>query len=1176
MKRWILRGILFVVVLIMSLISVATVLIATEPGTRWLLDEAKALTGARFTYRDGTLLNGVQLSDLHYQAGVVDVQLQSVSVRWHPAGAIWGLLLVDYLHLDGLTVELTPAADKEQDSAEDFAWPDLGIPLVVRVGDLKLRRALLVQGDHRYRLESLTGGLSYGPRALTLDEVQAQSAGQTAQLSGDIALAYPYDLQATLAVAMVPRPDTAAPDDISRFIPDVLIDRDLNGELEAKGDLTALDFSLALAAPAELEAEGRWSTGVEGEPALEAQIDAPPQALANYWLDMPAVAGMTAGGRLSLEGWIDDYRAVFVGDYQAQGYPGLVLELEASGDTDHLQLSRILLGADQAELEGTGELVWREGLSWHLDAQAEGVNPAVLVSDWPGNLRGQFRSRGQFKDGELELDTALHSLDGTLRSLAVAGSGEVNYRPEEMRFTDLSLSIGANQAHIDGRLGERFDIDWSVRAPLLEQIDPAIGGQLVVEGQLKGSRDDPQLTGSASGTNLRWQDYSAAQLSVKSELVNLANRQLLLAAEAADLQLAGRALASAELTFNGNPGQHNVSLALEQDERTQLSLDAAGGWDGERWDGALGSLQLRSGYSRPLSLADAAELTLAADRVALSGACLVTEQRRTDTQLQAKLCGEGHWDRENGAEAAFSVERLPLALLRRWLKEEVDVEGYLQGGGELSWVPGRSPVISADLQAVDGAFIHQVSEEESDRYPVSALTLSMSQKDGQLQARSRLAFEGYGEVNAQLQAGAGGENLRGEVVAALDNLSPLEALLPAVRDITGSLTANADIAGSLAQPQLTVDARLSDGAFDLPSLGVSLSGLNARAQGNQQALEVTANAKAGEGNLDLVVNATDLVGDNWQVIAEIDGEQAHVMNIPALNLWVTPDVTVEASTSGIKIRGSTRVPKAHAVINTLPVSATQTSDDVVVIDADTSASGNGRLPVYMDLDIVLGDEVTFDAAGFKARLGGDLSIDKSPSRAIYAVGSINIIDGRFQAYGQDLTIERGTLSFQGPLDDPGLNVTATREVDDVQVGLIIGGTLQKPVTEIYSRPQQTESNAMSMLFTGKPLDGASSGEASMLVNAIAKLGIKRGQFLADDIAGRFGLDELTIKSEDDVKDSRLWLGKYLTEDLYVHYAIGLFDSISTVGVTYFISDNLRLEAESGEVQSADLIFRMER
>jgi translocation and assembly module TamB len=116
---------------------------------------------------------------------------------------------------------------------------------------------------------------------------------------------------------------------------------------------------------------------------------------------------------------------------------------------------------------------------------------------------------------------------------------------------------------------------------------------------------------------------------------------------------------------------------------------------------------------------------------------------------------------------------------------------------------------------------------------------------------------------------------------------------------------------------------------------------------------------------------------------------------------------------------------------------------------------------------------------------------------------------------------------------------------------------------------------MMMLLTGKPVTQESRAEATLLMGAISGLG-GDSDSISTNIANFFRVDELAINSEKGIEQSELWIGKQLTPKLMVRYVVGLFDQLVSLGVQYQLSDRLRLEAESGETQSVDVIYRIER
>ena len=68
-------------------------------------------------------------------------------------------------------------------------------------------------------------------------------------------------------------------------------------------------------------------------------------------------------------------------------------------------------------------------------------------------------------------------------------------------------------------------------------------------------------------------------------------------------------------------------------------------------------------------------------------------------------------------------------------------------------------------------------------------------------------------------------------------------------------------------------------------------------------------------------------------------------------------------------------------------------------------------------------------------------------------GAINAERCTYTAYGQRLTIERGKLYFDGPLDNPGLDVLALRKNLPVEAGVEVTGTVR--VSASTRRPTAT-------------------------------------------------------------------------------------------------------------------------
>src|SRR5690606_27143459 len=124
--------------------------------------------------------------------------------------------------------------------------------------------------------------------------------------------------------------------------------------------------------------------------------------------------------------------------------------------------------------------------------------------------------------------------------------------------------------------------------------------------------------------------------------------------------------------------------------------------------------------------------------------------------------------------------------------------------------------------------------------------------------------------------------------------------------------------------------------------------------------------------------------------------------------------------------GEVLVPQARIMPEEIEGGAVAVSPDVRVVDPDAQAeladAEASALPVNATVTVRLGDRVNIEGYGLKGRLSGQLEVRERPARATSGRGEI-VVTGTYQAYGQDLDIERGRLLFTGtPLDNPMLDI----------------------------------------------------------------------------------------------------------------------------------------------------------
>lgn len=550
-----------------------------------------------------------------------------------------------------------------------------------------------------------------------------------------------------------------------------------------------------------------------------------------------------------------------------------------------------------------------------------------------------------------------------------------------------------------------------------------------------------------------------------------------------------------------------------------------------------------------------------------------------------ELCVDFDWQTENGLALNIDVNAVPLRQFYALFKPEVFFAGVMDG-----YLHIKSPQLDlastqADLllETRDAELRYQYEGGVTEVYPWRFASITSRLEQGNLASALKMDWSGFGNFTMENQWVLGNQSsIKGSLRGGFHNLDPLETLLPFTDNVKGKLTADLQWQGNLVQPQISGEIKLEDASARIPKLGLTLdkTGFVISAN-NSSEVNLEMFMQAGKGELNLQGKLINPLQEDWSLTADLNGNNFQIINLSNMKANLNPALNLTANSQMIKLTGEAEVPRLIANIKTLPQSTVQVSDDVVIVDEKNAALSQSKtkIPFSANLRLKFGDEVKFSGFGLDSQLAGDVKLIKEPLRPWLTNGFVSVKEGSYQAYGQTLTIERGRLIFQGDYENPGLDINAYRNIDDdvnTKVILEISGSLQKPKAKVFSEPATSDSDAMMMLLTGKPLEEASKGDASMLIAALGGMGVERSQGITQEVAQFFGVDEVSIKSEKGIDQSQLWVGKYVTPKILVRYVVGLFDQAFSLGVVYRLTDRVRIEAESGETQSLDMIYKIER
>jgi translocation and assembly module TamB len=932
-----------------------------------------------------------------------------------------------------------------------------------------------------------------------------------------------------------------------------------------------------------------WRDGVRWRASLAGR-DLDPGRL------VPAAAGQV-GFRVDTEGRIDDQGRLThetrLADLTgvAAGVPFQDLGLTVTGDLETVSIRDLAGRIIGARVAGAADLeLGREGIGWAARASLDRMDLSKLATlnldsgGVDGRIGLDLSSRGRWRDGQPFLTAELENLRGEVAGQPLSGRIALSMEGEKVRLQPAEVTLGASHVRLNGAVTPPFDLRYRLmlpdltRLPLAPVLGTPLAGRLEGEGRLRGILAAPEVDAILSGRALTFGDLRLS--SVDLHAVAAGGRWTLEAA-LNRLAAAGQQVEAASATLDGRLEEHALDLSARTGHG-RLALTLQGGLKARRWQGRLTRLDLLETRAGDWALARPSALVLSEEELLLDEACLASREPSRDGAGKEAMPGSGRLclsasRREAGDLNVRLSGRLPLALAGPVLPDTIRLPGEVTLAAEVRI--GDAIDGEIDLTLPDNRIIVRGLTEAPLDVDYRGTRIGATLRDQRFHARIGAQLSGDAVIDGEISAGLdGAQPLSGQLDLQLPDIAWCNAFIPAVSDLSGRAEARLALAGSLERPAPEGRVVMDEVSFHLPDTGVGYEKgrLRLDIEATRQLRLEGRLAGADGGRLRFTGQGTLAALPEWRIELALDGEGVPVLRTDPLVVDASPALTVRADQAAAAIQGRVVLPRVEARVPSLPEGAVQESPDLVVAGQEEKTAAG--YPVRTDIEIVLGDRVHLEGMGFSAGLAGRLRLRGSGGEPIAAFGEVDIEEGRYAAYGQDLRIDRGRLTFNGPLDDPGLDVRASRTEGDYRAGLELTGTLRDPRSRVFSVPALSESDALSLLLTGKRLsEGASGADADLLLNALAGLGVARADDIARDIGQTVGFDELGLETENGLYGTQLTVGKRINSRLLVRYAVGLFDGVGRVITVYRINRYLDLEISHGpEAQGGDLIFRIER
>ena len=755
-------------------------------------------------------------------------------------------------------------------------------------------------------------------------------------------------------------------------------------------------------------------------------------------------------------------------------------------------LGPLIDGAAAGTLSAAGTVSFARSVA-DLTLDLQNVDPRWIHPSVPGRLSGTGTLHTEFAPEFLTRFGAI-ALTGELRQYPVAIKGAVDVDGNNRWHLDkLALDSGPNRISLDGTLSpDDLDVAVAARVDNLDLVWPGLRGGLEGEASFAGTWEEPRGRGHAVAHDLALGEISLERLTVVGEAGLPKDTRLDLTIDASGLARRQVTIDSIKMSLAGKTSSHRARLEAHAEDWL-ATVTASGGVADLTWRGTLDSFDVDEKVLGNWRLSEPARMEGGRERIGLETACMVHVSG-------ARGCAELALAGKRDDRLVISAQNLNLSTFEPIMPPQLKVDGVYQMSAsfaDLSGQPHGAAVLTGGTTHVRVVF----DQGQPFSTDITEARASATLEAGKLAVDATIASSNGGHTNLQGQIDdvrKSNSPISGGVALQWPDLAFLTLLSPDLGQVAGAMSLDLDIGGTVAEPTLDGRGAWTGGRVAVPAWGLIVDRIEATARSRDgRALAFDATGRAGDGELKLTGTTALEPAQGWPTKLKLTGTGVEAVQRPDAQVYVSPDLDVDVALPDVRVSGAVRVPRAAIKITSLPAEAVAPSPDAVV-HGDAAPKRAQPLRLSSRIDLVLGDDVHYNGLNLDTRVTGGLRLDADVNRSATASGTLALA-GSYNAYGQKLQLERGLLLFNGPLDNPGLDVRAARTIETtvntaepIRVGVELTGTLKAPRTRVISTPAMSEADALSYLLLGRPLTNAAGSETRDAADGRARNGPAAG------------------------------------------------------------------------------------
>lgn len=659
-----------------------------------------------------------------------------------------------------------------------------------------------------------------------------------------------------------------------------------------------------------------------------------------------------------------------------------------------------------------------------------------------------------------------------------------------------------------------------------------------------------------------------------------------------------------KLNSHSNGQRQHTALALTSSTAFNIHLKGHGQLQQHTWTNTIETLQLQIPMGS-WTLKTPTQLSIHSGQATLQPLCLYDDHNKLCLSDQVQRNGWAfslNTNTLNLADFIYTQQPLRLAGTGQVKLHLIKQNHTISGGLQTTW---QHVVIQPQQQA--SVF------QKSHYLKIQKLAWHLIIKPHTLGSQFALLFNPTNQLNwnlllthwKQQDPLAATAKINSVLQSHLQNLNVFNYVIPYMSNLTGELNTNFHITGTLAKPLSTGQFQLKHAQIALPTAGLTLQHIQLHLTSKANQIHLNSSMQSGKGHLTI----------NGFIQPPLTTPKAHftinskhltVLDTPAIKMTATSQLQFTANDRQTQLNGHITIPFAN-INGDLAKGSVQTNPDIVFVNnRGQIIQQHHSLPFALNLQVKLGKNVSFKGFGIKTHITGQVHMLNTAGNPTMGTGQLQLIDGSYAIYGKSFTVSKHSyIVFDNSLlTDPAFNITAMYQINPLasgsnsftklQAGVHLTGTVNHPKLTLFSKPSMSQSQILSYIVMGQPIQDVQSNTTPLAQAALILLERGGSATVLDTLQNTLGIDNISVgtlqstpsnsqtsntgsgnASTGATDDTAVFVGKNLGRRLSIGYGHGIVNQEQEVTSSLILNRYFTLNANAGANQTgADLLFNI--